>query len=655
MLATLCPFGMRPHKPGAGIGIQWGSPFFLSSLDMAGTSSTLRYRLSSTCALAGRFLAVAHASLPVVLLVAAFAGPSGARAQSVGDTGGAAPEPAASAQPGIATCSDGVISSVNVDSRPIYDPASTNIGALRWVYRTLNLLHINTTESFIRSELLFEEGDCYDAFLVSESRRLLDQHGFMYVEEVVDQANGSGGWNVDVATRDEWSTKVDLNATLDEGANLERFQVTEENLLGQGVYGEFTYFNRRETKTNSFSVFTPRFFGRSDASVAAGTSRAGNFIDQFWRYPFVGEAGHVGLREGVSVRTDFFAFATGGAEAFSQVLVPVRREQGELSGGYRFGEAGESVILGASVTWDEVTFDGTPEITLEDDFDVRDTLPAGAAPAALIRQLQPSAATRVSLHLGTRRFRYVDYTGLDDLRHTSQVGLGMFAGVTLGKSIGFLQQSGAPRVDDFYARSHFSFLLPVGQGLIGGGTQVEARHPDEGWRDFLGSAELTMHVRGGWLPGQTLFFRASSAGGWNTTIPFQLNLGGREGIRSLTEDEYPGGRLLRFVLEDRIILPWPSSTADLGLTLFSDLGRVWPGDAPYGVDSGWQAGVGFGLRFGLPRGTRNIYRADIAFPVGATSGSPIFRITLEFNQIRRGFFTPEFRRSRRFSIGPDSF
>ena len=38
MLATLCPFGMRPHKPGAGIGIQSGSPFFLSSLDMAGTS-----------------------------------------------------------------------------------------------------------------------------------------------------------------------------------------------------------------------------------------------------------------------------------------------------------------------------------------------------------------------------------------------------------------------------------------------------------------------------------------------------------------------------------------------------------------------------------------------------------------------------------------
>ena len=607
---------------------------------MAGTSSTLSGSLTKpTAGGTSRREFLAGPGLWCLLLLALFTRPGIAGAQ----------------QSDAQTCSDGVISSINVESRPIYDPTSTSIAPLRWVYRTLNLLHINTTESFIRSELLFEEGDCYDPFLVSESRRLLDQHGFMYVEEVADELNGDGDWQVDVATRDEWSTKVDLYATLDQGANLERFQVTEENLLGQGVYGEFTYYNRRETKTNSFSVFTPRFFGRSDARIAAGTSRAGNFIDQFWRYPFVGEAGHVGLREGYSRTTDYFAFATDGSQPYSQVLVPLRREQIELSGGYRFGEAGESVILGASISWDEVTFPHSPEIALEDNFDVRDSLPAGAAPAELTRQLQPSAATRMSLHLGTRRFRYVDYTGIDDLRHTSQVGLGMFAGVTVGKSIGFLEQSGAPPVDDYYVRSHFSFVVPLGQGLISGGTDLEARHPDGGWRDVLGSAEFAVHGRADWLPGQTLFFRASSAGGWETSIPFQLNLGGREGVRALREDEYPGGRLLRFIFEDRIVLPWPSDTADLGLTLFSDLGRVWPGDAPYGVDSGWQAGVGFGLRFGLPRGTRNIYRADVAFPVGPTRGSPVFRITLELNQLRRGFVTPELRRSRRFTVGPDSF
>jgi hypothetical protein len=563
----------------------------------------------------------------------------------------------AGASPGadaaVRVCTDGIISSIEVDSRSIYDPASTGIAPLAWTYRTLNLLHVNTTEAFIRRELLFQEGDCYDPFLISESERLLDGYGFMYVEEMIDEPDGSGGHRVRVLTRDEWSTKVDVGVTYEGGINLERFQVTEENLLGQGVFGEYTFYKRRETRIQSFGARTPRFIGRSDAGVSAGSSRAGYFFDQYWHYPFVGEAGRVGVRQGFRRATDYFAYSTDGDELFSQVLVPVRREQIEISGAYRFGEAGKSVILGTSLTWDEVTFPRGPEIIF-DDFDVRQALPA-PHPAELSRQLRSSAATRVSLHLGTRRFRYVEYTGLDDLRHTDLVGLGFFAGATVGKSIGFFQHNGAQGADDVYTRGHVSFTLPLGRSLLSVGSTAEARHVEAGWKDLLLDADLALHGRVAAFPSHTLFFRASGAGGWDTTLPFQLSLGGREGVRSLAEDRYPGGRMVRFVLEDRVALPWPSGTADLGLTLFSDLGRVWPGDAPYAYDSGWQSAVGFGLRIGLPRGTRHIYRTDIAFPVGGTGGSPIFRVTFEFNQLRNGFFTQDIRRSRRFMVGPDTF
>jgi hypothetical protein len=331
----------------------------------------------------------------------------------------------------------------------------------------------------------------------------------------------------------------------------------------------------------------------------------------------------------------------------------VRREQIELAGAYRFGQAGESVILGAGITWDEVRFHD-PEIIVDGDFDVRDSLP-GPPPAQLVRQLHESAATRVSVHFGTRRFRYREYTGLDDLRHTEQIGVGYLAGVTVGKSIDFLQYRGAPGAEDIYTRGHASFVAPVGLSLLHGGTTIEARHVAQGWRDILVDADFVAYGRMSRLPSHTLFFRVASAGGWDTTLPFQLSLGGREGIRSLAEDRYPGGRSLRFIIEDRVALPWPSDTADLGLTFFSDLGRVWPGDVPYGVDSGWQSAVGFGLRIGLPRGTRNIYRTDIAFPIGNSGGSPIFRVTLELNKLRSGFFSQDVRRSRRFMVGPDTF
>ena len=113
--------------------------------------------------------------------------------------------------------------------------------------------------------------------------------------------------------------------------------------------------------------------------------------------------------------------------------------------------------------------------------------------------------------------------------------------------------------------------------------------------------------------------------------------------------------MVRFTAEDRIAFPWPSSTADLGFTFFTDVGRVWPGDVPYGVDSGWQTALGFGLRLGLPYRTRHIWRADVAFPVGTAGGSPIFRVTFELNRIRDGFFVTDIDRSRQFNIGPDTF
>lgn len=586
----------------------------------------------------------------LVTLCAVAPAPAGAQdsVRSVADNG------SSGADPSDPACASGRVSEIDIDSRSIYDPTSTNIAPLAWTYRLLNLLHVNTSHSFIRGELLLKEGDCFDSFLMSESYRLLDQHSFMYVDSMTDNDDGNGGHKIHVITRDEWSTKVDIAPTYEGGINLERFQATEENFLGHGVFAEFTYYARRETRTHSFGLRTPRFFGRSDAGIAIGTSRPGRFFDQYWRYPFVGDAGRVAVREGYDNTTDFFAYSTDGSgEQFTQVLLPVRREFAELSGAYRLGRPGALWILGASLTRDQVTFPNSAEITYGD-FDVRDTFP-GALPPRMQRQLRDYSATRASLHLGLRTFRYVEYTGIDALREQNLYGLGVFAGLTVGKGLGFLIRSGAPADNGFYTRGHLSITEPLGLSLLRISGTLETRRDSGAWRDILADADLAFYGRASALPGQTLFFRASTSGGWNTTLPFQLSLGGREGVRSLDEDRYPGGRMVRFIAEDRIALPWPTRTADLGLTLFSDLGRVWAGDAPYGVNSGWQAALGFGLRLGVPRRTRHIWRLDIAFPAGPTGGSPIFRASLELNKLRSGFFTPDVERSRRFTLGPDTF
>ncbi|MEM7413971.1 MAG: hypothetical protein AAF389_00655 [Gemmatimonadota bacterium] len=557
---------------------------------------------------------------------------------------------------GAPVCESGPISRIVLDRRTVYDPESTTVGALAWTYRLLNVLHIKTAESFIRRELLFEEGDCLDPFFLDESARLLESYGFIGYATIESESDGDGGHVVHVQTQDEWSTQVDIGVTYDNSDfNLEKFEVTEENFLGQGIFAEFTHAERREARTQGIGLATPRFFGRADASIRVGRDRPGDFISQHLRYPFIGETGKYAIRQGYDRSTRFFSYTTDGQEAFTQVLVPSFRDLFELSFARRFGERYRSVIAGVSFTRDVIRFPRLPNVIFADDFgDLRDF--PGALPGPLAAHFQESGASRIALHIGTRRFNYVLFEGIEGNRDRMRIGLGVYAGLSIGRSFDVFVPSDVPAVSDYFGRAHATFSAAVGSSLLHGGATLETRRDRGAWRDVLFDADFVAFLNSDQLPGQTFFLRTQFGGGWNTELPFQLSLGGREGVRSLEEDQFPGGRMVRVVLEDRVLFPWPSrGSVDLGMTAFIDVGRVWPGDVPYGVDSGWQKALGIGLRFGLPSGTRHVFRTDVAFPVGSAADGPRFRAMFELNMLSLGFFTPDVFRSRRYNIGAEHF
>lgn len=566
----------------------------------------------------------------------------------------------AQADGGDAVCTNGTISEIVLDRRTVYDPESTTVGALAWTYRALNLLHITTSAGFIRRELLFEEGDCLDSFYLDESARLLESYGFIGYATVTTEPDGRGGHVVTVETQDEWSTQVDVGITYDAGINLEKLEITEENFLGQGVFAEVTHRERREARRQAIGLATPRFFGRADASFQIGRDRTGNFFNEYLRYPFIGETGRYSLRHGYDRSTRFFSYATSDQDAatdpeFTQVLVPAFRELLEFSVARRFGEPFKSVIVGATFTRDVIRFPDAPSVIYGNDFNDLQPYP-GPVPTVLETQFQESGASRLALHVGTRRQQYVIYEAIDGLRDRMRVGVGMYAGLSVGRSFDLFVPGDVPAADDYFGRAHASFTAPIGSSLLHGGGTVETRRDGGDWRDLLVDADLVAYIRGEALPWQTFFFRTQFAGGWNTELPFQLSLGGREGVRSLKEDRFPGGRMVRLVAEDRILFPWPRrGSVDVGMTAFVDYGRVWPGDVPYGVDSGWQGALGIGLRLGLPSGTRHVFRLDYAFPFGATTGNPEFRATFELNMLSLGFFTPDVFRSRRYNLGSEHF
>jgi hypothetical protein len=568
--------------------------------------------------------------------------------------GSVAARPALAQDGAEAVCAQGVIGHIEIHNQPVFPTDADDPRLLRWAFGTANLLHVETTRSFIRRELLFAEGDCFDPFLLSESRRLLDEYGFIDQVRIEAVDAGPEEKNVQVFTRDRWSTQVDLTFSYDDGLNLERFQATERNFLGNGITAQVSHRERRETQERNLRLFTPRFFGRTDADIKFGRTRGGAFLFQRFNHGFLGETSRFSGSEIIDRSTNFYSYSTGGSEDFSHVLVPMYRERVELAAGVRLGDPGRSWIVGLSADRTIDRQDGLAEVVQRDDFDAS-TPGVADPPATISRQTGARGATRLALHLGTRRFRYVEYTGLDAMSDRQVVPLGFFGGVSVGRSLGIFLPDDVVDARDTYGRVHSTFTVPLGASLLHFSTSAEGAYSGGAWRDLLGQADVAAWGRARWLPGHTLFFRASTGAGWRTTMPFQLSLGGREGVRSLRDDELPGGRRVLLVAEDRVRIPWPRwKGLELGATAFADAGRMWAGDAPYGEDGGWVGSVGFGLRIAIPSGARIVWRPEIAFPVGH-GGPTIFRIAGEVNRIRNPFRTPRWLESRRFFRGPEEY
>ena len=110
--------------------------------------------------------------------------------------------------------------------------------------------------------------------------------------------------------------------------------------------------------------------------------------------------------------------------------------------------------------------------------------------------------------------------------------------------------------------------------------------------------------------------------------------------------------------EDRIYVGWPfPALFDLGVTLLADVGRVWPGDAPFGVDAGWRGTVGGGLRLGFPAGSRRVGRLDLAWPVSSAgfARAPFVRVSIgDPVGISAGLADRQLARTR-IDVGPDRF
>ena len=583
----------------------------------------------------------------------------------------APPEPLAGQETGAsggdeAACETGRISYVFIDNQSVFDADDlAGESRFRWAYRLANTLHMRTSRDFIADELLFAAGDCYDPLVLEESERLLRNYGFIARADVYGIRQPDDSWHVLVDTQDEWTTKVNVNASFDGGFQIRGIDVTEENVLGEGLTAGVFFRQRDERRDMGARFFSPQLFGtRLDGSLAVGRTRVGNFFEQSFFYPFVGELGRVAGRQLYSRREELFPYRI--PRSGDILLLPIDAERLEVVVAGRIGDPGNLTVFGLGVsneTLDFPDFPGGVELAPDGDFGRLETAPDTLAEPLRVHTLH-SSATRLNVLFGQRNVRFLQRRGLDALTGQQDVPVGFELGLTVGRSLHALS-TGVDQPDDLYTRVRLFGGAASGPLLLNGYAALEGRQifsggdAGDGWRDLLAEADAFVYWQPEALPGHTLFLRAAGAGGWDVGLPYQLTLGGVSGVRGYNEDRLPGGRRLVFSAEDRIYVRWPAPDLfDMGFTVFADAGRMWAGGVPYGSDSGWRGAVGAGLRVGFPTGTRGVVRLDAAFPLeeGAGFGDVVLRVSLtDVLGLTGDIEDEQLRRSRRITVGPDIF
>ncbi len=564
-------------------------------------------------------------------------------------------------------CPNGRISYIFIDNRSIFDLSDLDPGArFRWAYELANSLHMRTREEFIRHELLFRSGECLDSLLLEETERLLRAYSFISQSDVFAIPQPDGTQHVNVYTQDDWTTKVNLGVRFDGGLRFNGVEVTEEDFLGRGILARVFYREEEAARDLGMELQTPRVFSsRWNARFSLGKTRSGDFFEEGLSYPFVGEIGRLAAQQAFLRRENLFAFAIPDSPDYTHLLLPFREEREDVAGGIRLGRPGQLTVFGIGISRESILFRGFPEnLEYVVGKNFSNTVPVDTPGVDAVRgQARSRRANRVNLLLGQRNLRFIQRRGLDALKGIQDVKVGTEVFLGFGKAFGLLQEGGVPSPHDlhtqitlFAGKAWDAWTMNTQLSLEGRRLPSETANPAH-WEDVFGETDAYLYWRREPIGPHTLLLRLSGAGGWNLATPFQLTLGGRSSVRGYREERFPGSRRVIFTAEDRVYLPWPAPELfDFGLSVFVDVGQMWAGDVPFGVDSGIRGAIGGGIRFGLPPGTSKMARIDLALPIGGNVQPKdlILRVTLEeLLGLLPGFRDEQLLRSLRSGIRPD--
>lgn len=475
----------------------------------------------------------------------------------------------------------------------------------RWptLGRLVRELHATTNPEVVRRFVLLQPGDACDEARRAESERILRVQPYLSSARITPYPDGQGGVVLRVTTVDEVSTTIGAGIR-SSAPYLSSFRLGDQNAGGNAIsvaaaWKEGFYYR------DQFSgrAVDYQLFGRPYQLSIDGTRRT--------------LGGEWALAASHPFFTDFQRIAWSATQGESRIYVPFLRGAGadpslavfrtyrDVGGVVRVGAPGRLSLFGASIS--KETEEPAPAPVLVTD---RGVLPDSSS--VLIGRYVPHRAARANLLWGVRNIHFLPVTGFDALTATQDVRRGFELGTVFGRSLAIL----GSRDDDIFlsADLYGGFGTPHTFVAFEGLGEGRQSYDDNDWDGVLTSGRLAMYLRPTW--NHTIQTSVEWGAGWNQRVPFQLTLADETGgVRGFRRSQAGGSQRVVARLEDHWLLGQAFDFADYGLALFGDAGKLWAGDAPFGVTTPVRYSVGVGFLAAVPPHSKRLWRLDVAVPL----------------------------------------
>jgi hypothetical protein len=468
--------------------------------------------------------------------------------------------------------------------------------------------HVTTRPDIVRGFLLMDVGDACTELRRSESERILRAQPFLADATIQAFPDDSGSVALEVRTIDESSLVAGAHVSSDLPF-LSGLRLGSSNLNGGGVYLAGNWRDGGAYRTGYGLKFLDyQWMGRPYVLWLEGSRLP---LGSDWRteasHPFLTDLQRIAWKASAGASSDFVQFEPVKDESHG---VNLERRFFDVGGILRLGPPGRLSLFGASITGDHEIPDSTSVLITDDGF-------RPDTSTVLRDRYQPHRIARVNALWGVRDIGFVRVRGFDALTGTQDLPVGFQVGTLFGRSLTVL---GSKDDDVFMAAD-----LYVGSGGPNAALRVqlqgEGRRSNDQtmWDGVLTNGRAAEYIRFG--ESHTAIVSAEWSGGWRQRVPFRLTLGAAEGgLRGYHASTDLGGQRAIGRIEDRYVLGRPLGLGDLGVAWFTDAGRLWAGDVPYGTTTRLRESVGISILGAVPPRSTRIWRLDIALPLSSGTG-----------------------------------